>query len=65
MNVILHITFKGLSTTFEASTNDSFTDISHIYSLLVITCLPAKCLLLIRTKAVRHTCNCIVQSLKI
>ena len=41
------LTFEGLSTTFEALANVSFTYFSHIYSLLVITYaqkLPKKCL---------------------
>ena len=44
------LTFEGLSTTFEALANVSFTYFSHIYSMLVITYaqrLPTKCFLLI------------------
>ena len=44
------LTFEGLSTTFEALVNVSFTYFSHIFSLLVITYaqkLSTKCFLLI------------------
>ena len=51
------LTFKGLSTTFEALANVSFAYFSHIFSLLVITYaqkLPTKCFLLILKVLVTH-----------
>ena len=59
MNECQFITFEGLSTTFKASMNVYFAYFCHICSLLVIILLSSN------TKAVRHTCNCIVQSLEI
>ena len=58
------LTFEGLSTTFKALANVSFTYFSHTYSLFVMCTKVTNKMFSSNSKGVRHTCNCIAQGLE-